>query len=72
MAHVIKDFFTGTMLVIGGVFLSLVAVVVLFILGLFFHVVGILATGVFFLFLLFFSIWVVGFFYRKIKEMKGK
>lgn len=72
MAHVLKDFFAGTALVISGVFLSLIALLVLVILGLFFHIIGIFATAVFCVFLLFFSVWVVGFAYRKIKEMKRK
>ncbi len=72
MGHVLKDFITGSALVISGVFLSIIALLALFILGLIFHVIGILASALFFLLLVFFSIWVVGFTYRKIKELRRK
>ncbi len=72
MAHVLKDLMTGGAVIIAGVFLSLIAIIVLSILGLLFHIIGFVAMGLFFLFLFFFAVWLVGFLYRKIKEINRK
>lgn len=72
MGHVLRDFFTGTFLVIAGVFLSIIALIILVVLGLFFHVIGILASGLFLVLLLFLSVWLVGYVYRKAREINRK
>lgn len=72
MTRVLKDFVKGGVLVVAGIVFGCIALIVLFLLGLLFQVIGIFAVVLFFVFLFFFSIWLVGFLYRKIKEIKGK
>ena len=69
MTQVLKDFLMGSTIVLVGMILSLAASVALFFLWLFFHVVGILAWLFFFVFLLFLGLWLIGFLYRKAREM---
>ena len=70
MGHVLKDFVTGTFLVAAGLVAGIALLILFFILGLFFHVLAILASALFFVVLLGLAVWFVGFAYRKAKEIK--
>ncbi len=72
MAQVLKDFLTGSTIVLLGMFLSLAASIALLLFWIFFHVVGILAWLFFLVFVILFAVWLIGFLYRKIREMKKK
>jgi hypothetical protein len=72
MTRVLKDFLMGSTIVLVGMILSLAAAVALFFLWLFFHLVGIFAWFFFFVFLFFLGLWLIGFLYRKAKEMTKK
>ena len=68
MAHVLRDFFTGS-LILAVLTLSALAGFVLFlILNVFFHIFGVLVITFFFISLIFFAVWLIGFTYRKIRE----
>ena len=71
MTQVLKDFLMGSTILLVGMILSLAAAVALFFLWLFFHLVGILAWVFFFVFLFFLGLWLIGFLYRKAKEMSN-
>ncbi len=70
MAHVLKDVVTGTFLVAAGLVAGVAVLILFFILGLFFHILAILASVLFFVVLLGLAVWFVGFAYRKAKETK--
>jgi hypothetical protein len=70
MGQVLKDFLAGSALIVAGTVVGFLALVVIFILWLFLHVIGIVASALFFVLFFVFSIWLVGFIYRKLKEMK--
>ncbi len=72
MARVLKDFLMGSTIVVLGMLLSLAASIALLIIWLFFHLVGILACVFFFIFLFFFGVWLIGFLYRKARELSKK
>ncbi len=72
MAHVLRDFLTGSTIIVVGMLLSLAASLVLLFLWIFLHLVGALAWVFFFVFLVFFSVWLIGYVYRKFREMGNK
>jgi hypothetical protein len=72
MAHILKDVLMGSTIVVVGMLVSLVASILLFILWIFFHLVGVLACIFFFIFLFFFALWLIGFLYRKVRETTNK
>ena len=72
MAHILKDVLMGSTIVVVGMVLSLVAALVLFILWIFFHLLGVLMCVFFFISLFFFALWLIGFLYRKAKESSKK
>lgn len=72
MAHVLKDLLMGSTIVLLGMVLSLFAALVLFILWIFFHLLGALLCVFFFIFLFFFALWLIGFLYRKAGETGKK
>jgi hypothetical protein len=65
MAHIMRDFFTGSLIIVAGTFLSFVAFLIFLILWVFFHILGLFVWFFFYLFLLFLVIWLVGFLFRK-------
>ena len=70
MAHILRDFFTGSAIVaVGGIF-SLVLLIFFLALWVFFNILGIFAAVFFYIFLFFAAIWLIGFTARKIKESK--
>ena len=68
MAHIIKDFFTGSLILVSLTLTAFLGFILFFILNVFFHIFGALVIVFFFIFLLFFAIWLIGFLYRKIRE----
>ena len=72
MTQVFKDFLTGSTIVFVGMILSLLASVALFFLWLFFHLLGALLCIFFFIFLFFFALWLIGFLYRKARELSER
>ena len=72
MGHILRDFFAGTALVVLGMVLSLAAFLILLVFGIFFKVLTLFAALFFFIFLFFFVVWLIGFLFRKAREMSGK
>ncbi len=68
MAHVLKDFFTGSLILAALTLSALVGCVLFLILNIFFHIFGALAVVFFFVFVIFLAIWFIGFIYRKTRE----
>jgi hypothetical protein len=68
MAHVLKDVFMGSTIVVAGMVVSLAAALLLLILWIFFHLLGVFVYVFFFVFLFFFALWLIGFLYRKARE----
>jgi uncharacterized membrane protein YbhN (UPF0104 family) len=72
MAHVLKDFITGGVLVVASLLAGLAVLIVFFILGIFLHIFAALASAFFFLALIVAAVWFVGYAYRRMKEIKKK
>ena len=70
MAHILRDFFTGSAIVAGGAVFSLALLILFLVLWIFFHVLGFLVVVVFYIFLFFFVLWLIGFIARKMKERR--
>ena len=72
MAHILKDVLMGSTIVVLGMVASLAAAFLLLILWIFLHVLGVLVYVFFFIFLFFFALWLIGFLYRKGREISKK
>lgn len=70
MAHIMRDLFTGSAIVLAATALSFVALIVFLFLWIFFHVLGFVVVACFYVFLFFAALWFIGFAYRKMKEGK--
>ncbi|MGD0229935.1 MAG: hypothetical protein ABSC19_06180 [Syntrophorhabdales bacterium] len=70
MAHVLKDVVTGSVLVAAGLLAGCVFLIAFTIIGIFLHILAILASVLFSLALFMFALWLVGFMYRKMKGIK--
>jgi hypothetical protein len=70
LAQVVRDFFRGSLIVLIGTIGSLIGLILLLILWVFFHVLGGILVIFLFLFVVFFSVWLIGYAYRKMKELK--
>ncbi len=68
MAHIIKDFFMGSILLAAGIVLSFAAFIVLFVLWIFLNILGALVWVFLIVFLFFAAIWLIGYIFRKIRE----
>ena len=68
MAHVLRDFFTGSLILVALTLSALVGFILFLVLNIFFHIFGALVVVFFFIFLIFFAVWFVGFIFRKIRE----
>ncbi|OPX93967.1 MAG: hypothetical protein A4E62_00193 [Syntrophorhabdus sp. PtaU1.Bin002] len=68
MAHVLRDFFTGSLILVALTLSALVGFILFLILNVFFHIFGALVVAFFFIFLIFFAVWFIGFVFRKIRE----
>ena len=68
MSPVVRDFFTGSLILCIAVLSALGAFILLLVLSIFFKLFLFFASIAFILFLFFFSIWLVGFLYRKYRE----
>ena len=68
MTHVVKDFLTGSALLITGAILGLVGFILFFILALFVKAFCVISAIFFFVFLAFGTVWLVGFLFRKARE----
>ena len=68
MAHIIKDFFTGSLILVILTLAAFLGLILFFILNVFFHIFGALVI----VFLFFFAIWLIGFFYRQLREAGKK
>jgi len=66
MSHIIKDFFTGSLILVALTIAAFLGSILFFFLNIFFHIFGALAIFFLFIFLIFFAIWLVGFLYRQI------
>ncbi len=69
MAHILKDLLMGSTIVVVGMVASLALALALLILWVFFHLLGLLVCVFFFIFLFFFVLWLIGFLYRKVREV---
>jgi hypothetical protein len=72
MAHIIKDFFTGSLILVVLTLAALLGLILFFILNIFFHIFGVMIIVFLIVFLLFFAIWLIGFFYRQLREAGKK
>ena len=68
MGTVLKDFMAGSALIVAGVVVGIILLVVLSIVGFFLHILAVLASGLILLAIPLFSIWMVGYLYRKVRE----
>ena len=68
MANVIKDFFTGSLILVALTLAAFLGFILFLILNVFFHIFGALVIFFFIIFIIFFAIWLIGFLYRKIRE----
>lgn len=72
MAHLVKDFFTGSLIVVALAVAALLGSVLFFILNFFFHMFAAVALVFLFISLLFFTIWLIGYVYRQVREPAKK
>jgi len=72
MAHIIKDFFTGSLILVILTLAAFLGLILFFILNVFFHIFGALVIVFLVVFLFFFAIWLIGFFYRQLREAGKK
>jgi hypothetical protein len=70
LAHILKDFFTGSLVIAAGLIISFLALLVLILLWIFFHILGALVWIFLLLFLFFGVVWFIGLMYRKIRETR--
>ena len=70
MAHILRDFFAGSVIVAGGLIVSLAALIPFLILWIFFNVLGFLVKVMFYIFLFFAAVWSVGYLFRMLTEGK--
>jgi len=67
MSHLIKDFLTGSAILISGIIISFAAFIVLFILWIFLHILGAFVWVFLIVFLFLAAIWLIGYIYRMIR-----
>jgi len=72
MAHIIKDFFVGSVILVVLALAALLGFVLFFILNIFFHIFSALAVVFLAVFLFFSAIWLIGFLYRHMKQTGAK
>ena len=70
MGHAVKDFATGTVPAMAGLLAGSIILVAFFLVGFFLQLLSIMASLLFSAALLVFAVWLAGFTYRKVKEMK--
>jgi len=68
MAHIVKDFFMGSLVLVALTIAAFLGFVLFLVLNIFFHIFGALAIVFLFVFLMFFAIWFIGFLYRQIRQ----
>ena len=68
MAHILKDFFTGSLIIVILTIAAFLGFILFLILNIFFHIFGALALVFLFVFLIFFAIWLVGYVYRQLRQ----
>jgi len=71
MAHIIKDFFKGSLILVAGIVLSFAIFIVLLILWIFLNILGALVWVFFVVFLFLAAVWLIGYIYRNIR-VSGK
>jgi hypothetical protein len=67
VAHIVRDFLAGSVIVAACTLISLVALILFLFLWIFFHIVGYLVMAALYVFLFFAAVWFIGFAYRKLK-----
>lgn len=72
MAHIIKDFFTGSLILVVLTLAAFLGLILFFILNIIFHIFGALVIVFLIVFLFFCAIWVIGFLYRQLREAGKK
>lgn len=72
MANIIKDFFTGSLILVVLPIAALLGFILFFILNIFFHIFSALATAFLIISLVFFAIWLIGFLYRQLRDSEKK
>jgi hypothetical protein len=70
MSHIVRDLFTGSVIVIAGLALSLFGLLVLVILWAVFHILNILFWIFLYIFLFFVLIWFIGFLFHKARASR--
>jgi len=70
MSHILKDFLTGSAILIAGIVISFAAFIILLFLWIFLHILGAFVWIFLIVFLFLAGIWLIGYAYRKIKEKK--
>ena len=68
MSHIIKDFLTGSAILVAGIILSFAAFIILLLLWIFLNILGAFVWVFFVIFLVFVSVWLIGYIYRNIKQ----
>lgn len=72
MSHIIKDFFTGSLILVVLLIASFLGFIHFFILNIIFHIFGALVIVFLIVFLFLFAIWLIGYLYRQLKESGRK
>lgn len=72
MSHIIKDFFTGSLILVVLLIASFLGFILFFILNFVFHIFGALVIVFLIVFLFFAAIWLIGYLYRQFKESGKK
>jgi len=67
MSHIIKDFLTGSAILVAGILLSFAAFIILLILWIFLNILGAFVWVFFIVFLFLAAVWLIGYIYRSIK-----
>jgi small-conductance mechanosensitive channel len=67
MSHIIKDFLTGSAILVAGILLSFAAFIILLILWIFLNILGAFVWVFFIVFLFLAAVWLIGYIYRNIK-----
>ena len=68
MAHIIKDFFRGSLILAAGIVASFIIFIVLLILWIFLNILGALVWVFLIVFLFLAAVWLIGYIYRSIHD----
>jgi hypothetical protein len=72
MGRALRDFMTGSVLVVGGIIAGVTLLILLSLAGFIMHILALLASMLFSVAIILFCIWMVGYVYRKAREKRIK